>query len=517
MTALRPFFVILFCAIVLLFVGLGKTSMFQSTEALHSQVPVEMLNNHDYVVPHLNGAARPGEPPLPYFAMLLAYCVAGVSEGAARFFSACCGLLVIIATWMFARKFAGRAVAAWSCIVLLASFFALFQFRFATPAPYFICCYVLSLFCFWTAYKENKKAYLWTMYVLWGLGLLSKGPTGLLLPAITISIFLLSVNKFRWTVITSLQPLTGFLLVCLIGLPWYYLIGLKTSGPVMPAVLTNGADDNSHTYLFLLSSLLVLVGLFPFSVFIIRPVVQAWKQRNNNQWLYFNLVAATVIIVANSFQSPNLISYAAASYPFLAMLLGAWIENTYKRHSPVSKGSAEWLVLLLLSILLPACIYLWMIGETAMRPIAFLVGWLLVLPAAIAAGFYCYKRAAFKAAFFVAAGGAIVMNGLFFLKLLPAIDREGSITWMKIFVQNERPVIALNKFNESFLFYHRKPIKVMSAANMPAYIKIHPNVLILEQANYSRLRDSLPGLSLKAKAKDLFSRQYSFLYELDKP
>jgi len=144
----KVFFLIVLVSAILLFVRLGSITVFQIAEARNSQVPAEMLDRHDYTVPYFNGELRTDKPPLHYYAILFSYYTGGVNETSARFFSAICGMLVIIATWLFVNRYGGPGVAWWSSLVLLASIHTIFQFRLATPDPYLIACHVLSLFSF---------------------------------------------------------------------------------------------------------------------------------------------------------------------------------------------------------------------------------------------------------------------------------------------------------------------------------------------------------------------------------
>ena len=100
----RHLFIITGIAIILLFIKLGAVTVFQVAEARNSEVAAEMLETKEFIVPYFNGEIRTDKPALPYYAMLAAYKIGGIHEAGARFFSALCGLLVIIATYFFYKK-----------------------------------------------------------------------------------------------------------------------------------------------------------------------------------------------------------------------------------------------------------------------------------------------------------------------------------------------------------------------------------------------------------------------------
>lgn len=509
-------------AIILLFIKLGAVSVFQVAEARNSQVPVEMMHSKDYLVPFFNGTMRTDKPPLHYYAMLVAYKVAGVSESGARFFSSLCGLIVIIATWFFAKRNAGLKVAWWSSLFLLASLHVIFQFRLATPDPYLILFHTLSLYCFWEGYKTSKKQYFFLMYVLWGLAILSKGPVGMLLPAGTIFLYLVFSKKLNWKIIRSLQPLWGILIVLLVAMPWFYLVHHKTNGEWTTSFFIEhnvgrfSKPLDEHKGPFFLPLLFVIAGLFPFSIFMIRAIGFAWRQRSHNDWLFFNLLAVACIVVPYSLSATKLINYTSPAYPFLAIITGVYIRNFISSKSVDRKKlSPEWIILCVVAIALPVSVFFWMNSASLLYPVRALSSLLLVLPIAVVPGLYHYLKENFYKAFILIAIGGIIQNILFFSILYPALDARGSIQKQKSIITAANAVAAYRNFNNAFTFYYKRPIVVLSSAvAVSDYLSEHPSALVLERASQPHLRDSLSQLAVVSMEKDLFSRQYSIIYQL---
>ena len=359
------------------------------------------------------------------------------------------------------------------------------------------------------------------MYVLLGLAVLAKGPVGLALPAITILLYLLLSKEWSFKKLWQLQPVAGLIIITAVALPWFYLVHIKTNGAWTKGFFIHHNINrfkqpvDGHNGPFIVTWLFVIMGLFPFSFFLIRALVFAWKQRFTNKWLFFNLVAAAVIVLSYSLSATKLLNYTTPAYPFLALVTGTFIFYYISGKATVKKLWAEWIALSVIAIALVPAMYLWMRSEQALQGIAPLSLLLLTFPATILPAVYCYKKQAVSKAFSIMAGGAIVANGIFFSILFPALDATGSVYQLKHLVQTNRPVIAYRNFNEAFTFYHRQPVPVMKSANeVAAFLKSNPSALVLERAGTPALRDSLPQLILKAGGKDLFSRQYSFVYEL---
>lgn len=516
----KPVLLVIIIAAVLMFVRLGASTVFQIAEARNSQAAAEMISRNDYVVPFFNNQLRTDKPPLHYFAIILAYKLGGTNEASSRFFAALLGVALIIAVWFFAKKNAGVETAWWSALILLSSAHTIFQMRLATPDPYLIICHVLSLFCFWEGYQQKRAAFLWLMYALLGLAVLAKGPVGVALPALTILLYLLFKKEFSLKTIWQLQPVAGIIIAALVAAPWFYLVHIKTDGAWTQGFFVQHNLDrfespvDGHKGPFVLTWLFILMGLFPFSVFIIRAIGYAWKQRKQNSWLFFNLTAAAVVILFYSFSATKLLNYTTPAYPFLALITGflmaAVIQGKLSR-----RILPEWIALVILTTALPAGIYIWMQTESQLKPISLLSLCLLAFPLTVWPAFFLYKKNQTQRSFSLVAGGAILVNLLFFAIIFPAMNKQDSVEQMKHWMQAGRPVAAYKKFNEAFVFYYKQPIPVLKTTNeVNLFFQNHPDALILEGSKQPHLADSL-NVKMIDEHKDLFSRQHSFLYELN--
>ena len=232
---------------------------------------------------------------------------------------------------------------------------------------------------------------------------------------------------------------------------------------------------------------------------------------------FFNLVAAAVIILAYSLSATKLLNYTTPAYPFLALIIGFFIFSTIESKEAGKNLWPEWIILLLMTLVLPAGLYFWMQSEKPMAPIAWMSVLLSLFPLTMSIAVAYYKKKRIEKTFYLAAAGAILVNILFFCILLPALDANGSVHRLKDRVKPAMTVIAYRKFNDAFTFYHQKNIPVInSTSTIVELLKHNPDALIVERASAPHLMDSVQGLVIKGSAKDLFSRQYSFIYGLKK-
>jgi len=368
---------IIIAAIILLFIRLGGTSVFQVAEARNSECAYEMMTTGDMITPTFNGELRTDKPALEYYAMIGAYTLFGKDEGSARFFSAVCGLIVMMATFFFVRKHANTTAAWWSCFILLSSMHMIVQFRLATPDPYLILCHVLSLYCFLEGLNSRQFRWYALMYILLGLGFFAKGPVGLALPGLTMLLYLLFTKQFTWKNIVRLQPWFGVILIAVFCIPWYYLVDVRTNGAWTRGFFfehnVGRFEDpvDSHGGPFIITFLFVIIGMFPFSAFFIRAGKYVWQNRKINHFLLFNFIAFWVVVGFYFFSSTRLLNYTTPAYPFFAIMIGCWLADrlpaiSFKTIQP------ELLIICILTMLLPAGIYIWAINTEPVNKVSWI-------------------------------------------------------------------------------------------------------------------------------------------------
>jgi 4-amino-4-deoxy-L-arabinose transferase-like glycosyltransferase len=217
--------------------------------------------------------------------------------------------------------------------------------------------------------------------VLLGLAILAKGPIGFLLPAASLGLFLLVMNapviareqpdgpggpscesssiwSRTWEIIRqtaaalsprqvlrvtwSMRPLTVLSIAALVALPWFVLVALKTDGAwVEQFIKKYNARPFSQPFLghsgpFYYHFLVVLVGLFPWSIFLGPTVVNTWqaiRSRGREMPAYLFVVCWIGVFFGFwSVCSTKLPHYVLPAYPALAILtacfLDAWLARS---------------------------------------------------------------------------------------------------------------------------------------------------------------------------------------------
>lgn len=377
-------------AAVMLVTNLGAARLWDRDEPRNAGCAAEMLARGDWVTPVFNNELRAHKPVLLYWLIMSAYEMFGVTEFAARFWSALFGIVTCLATYDIGRRLFDRSAGCWAGVILSTCLAFDMSARAATPDALLVGC---TTFAFWffirgtfpigqvrlhTDFRSTDFSTSWLqsvlMFACMGLGVLAKGPVGCLLPTIVIGLFLLvtrgpksleshepatwrdrvrslgrlfalnHVLRTAW----SLRPLTAVLVILCVAAPWYVSVGLRTNGEFLRVFFLEHNFDRAtsvregHHGPFLLYYLgAMLIGFFPWSVFAV-PVTRSviHRVRDAHPWssgIVFAGCWIAVYVVLFSFAATKLPSYIAPCYPALALLSGCWLRGWVSGEVAVSR------------------------------------------------------------------------------------------------------------------------------------------------------------------------------------
>lgn len=483
-------------------------------EAKNAEAAREMLETGDFWVPKFNGELRTDKPPLHYYFMLLGFKLFGTTVLGARFFSAVMGFVTLLATFGFARRHLGEAVAKTTLLVLLGSFFFMQEFHLAVPDPYLIAFITLGLFSFYHFYVTKKYGYLVLFYFFLALGVLSKGPVAIALPGLSVGLFLILQGEvkraFRY------YPVVGLLGIALVAVPWFWQVHLKTNG-----LWTQGFffDHNlnrfsstmeGHGGIFLITWAFVLLGLLPFSFFIPQSFRHAWRSRTNAP-LVFAACVAGVFILFFSLSSTKLPNYTMPCYAFLALLLGAFLTQK------IRDGFAKWdvisvLLLTLVGMALPVAAYVGLGQEKALAPYQYLAIGLVPTAMGTLLGlvFYIRKKIPFYLLSTAFSWGLLlfVLHGF----LYPRLTEVLPTTAVAEVLPNGANVLVYKRMDAAFPFHFQRTYDVIDNINDVA--NLHGTYLLTNHPEGQTL-DRLANITRVASQKALFENHTTVLYKIE--
>jgi 4-amino-4-deoxy-L-arabinose transferase-like glycosyltransferase len=261
---------------------LTSRPLFNPDEGRYAEIPREMAQGGDWVIPHLNGLAYAEKPPLQYWATALSYRVFGFTEFSARLYSSLCALGTIVTVWLTARRLSSPqgGIRAAAIIGSMLMFVALGQLLTLDMSLSFYM--TVSLAAFLLAQASVRPEPL--MLLAWAaaaLGVLTKGLIAAAVPAAVLILYSLYTRDFgpwrrlclRW----------GMPLFLAIAVPWHVLAARRVPDFLQfyfvhehfARYLTPVSDRQQPWWFF---SGVFLAGTVPWTLPALRVLASGWRR-----------------------------------------------------------------------------------------------------------------------------------------------------------------------------------------------------------------------------------------------
>ncbi|HWB28615.1 MAG TPA: glycosyltransferase family 39 protein [Chitinophagaceae bacterium] len=506
------FWIVLAIGAILLLMRLGATPIYILDEAKNAECAREMLQRHDVITPTFNGELRPDKPPLHYFFMIAAYKVWGTTPFAARFFSAIMGLLTVLVTYLYTKKFLAPFAAFCTVVVLLASPHFLFEFRLAVPDPYLIFFITLGLFSAFAWLEQNNKSQLYISAAALALATLAKGPVALALPGVCLLLWVIIARK--WKTLFTWHILGALLVLAVITLPWYVAVDRATHGEWTKEFFIDNnlnrfsSPQEGHGGLFIITPIFVIAGLLPFTGFL----GEVFKQRKSifqQALTKFSGIVVLVFVIFFSLSSTRLPNYPMPCYPFAAIILGNFIVALLDGR--VQSKKYPFFVAVVFASVVAVAGFFAIRSEAELRFLQWLPLLLLVCPAVLLLAYFTLPK---KWPVIIAAivAGYSLFNILGLQVIYPELYKQNPVTKTINMVKQHKYVVGYTLFNPAYRFYmDSNIIHTGDTSVLHRIIETHNDAIIITRAGYS---DSLTKLPVKeiARDRDIFELPTTVIY-----
>jgi 4-amino-4-deoxy-L-arabinose transferase-like glycosyltransferase len=366
----------------LLLLRLGAVPLLGPDEPRYARVAVEMERAGEWVTPTLQGEPWLEKPPLYYWAAGLAYRAIGENETAARVPSVVAAVLTVAATALVGARLFGAAAGLHAGFVLGLSLLPFAYGRAASMDMLLAACAtaaqgLIALRLLGIAGRLAMPA----AGVFMGLGLLAKGPLGLLLPALaTGSYLLLARDREAWRRILS--PAAA-ILAAAVALPWYLLAWRENGQAFVDVFLLNHnlqrftSTIHRHPGPFYYYLPVVLAGLAPWSGLVAPALARVRPRASRTELLVVLWLLAPFAFF--SLAGSKLPGYILPCLPPLALLMGRLADAWIRERAAYGGRAAALVGLAVAACVAAAPLVLRAQGDPHWRALGPLAAWSLVV------------------------------------------------------------------------------------------------------------------------------------------
>lgn len=438
---------------LLLFFRLEAAPIYILDEAKNAQCAREMLLRNDWIVPTFNGELRTDKPALHYWFMIFSYKLFGVNEFAARFFSVLMGIGTLTITYFFTSKWLSKGAAFFAVLVLALSTQFLFEFRLSVPDPYLIFFTTAGLFCGYSYLQQKQWKWIVFTAISLGLATLAKGPVALALPGLCIVSFLIFSKK--WSALLDARFLAAAAIYTIVAVPWYYAAHKATNGAWTKGFFFEhnlnrfSSEMEGHGGPFIITPSIVFIGLLPLCAFIFSALKKStglWKI----PFTKFSYIIIIIYIVFFSISRTKLPNYPMPCYPFVAILLGYWLNEimiTGKRLPLYG-----FVILLILAFSIPIGGWFALKHEAETTSISGYAWCLAFLPVALIWLIIKQKEWSNKKLILHIYYMYFLFNLIFLTILYPIVYNQNPVLKVQENMKDNSELVAYQDFNPAFLF-----------------------------------------------------------------
>jgi len=334
----------------LFFYGAGSFGLVGADEPRYAQVAREMLARHDFVSPTINGEAWLEKPVLYYWLGMASFRVFGVTDAAARFPSAALALVMVVAIFVFARRF--RPGSQLDAAIITASCAAICAFsRGASTDMPLTAAFTVGMLAWYAWQETEEKKWLLVFYFSLALATLAKGPVAPLLAGLIVLVFCVLKRDIKSALRTLWLP--GVIFYMVVTLPWFVLVQIRNPQFLWVFILEHnlarfGSNMFHHRQPFWYYTPVFLLAMAPWSFFAVPALVNATRGMlrtagerkpvasgvDPDGLRDFLCLWTLVPIVFFSLSQSKLPGYVLPSVPPCAILTADWLR---RREEPLTQ------------------------------------------------------------------------------------------------------------------------------------------------------------------------------------
>ncbi len=333
---LKRFLLLLLLCSILYFLGNNLFHLTDPDEVFYSLTAKEMIQRNEWLTPYIFNQPQFEKPILTYWFLKVSFAAFGFTPFAARFFSAVFASFGVLAVYSLGLLgFANERRAFLSALVLGTSAFYFAMGKTVFTDMIFTVLILYSFLSFYFAYTNStyKRVGILTFYLFCALAVLTKGPLGLIIPQVTVVIFLIYQRQLSF--LKSIWVVWGVILCFLVAVPWYWYEINKFGNAFIQEFffndhwrrLTDAEHKGNDRWFFY--PVTMIAGFFPWSLFLVAAFVDFYKRLKFSikPFEYFLLSWILVVFIVFQVAHSKLASYILPMFPALALLTANYIDK----------------------------------------------------------------------------------------------------------------------------------------------------------------------------------------------
>ncbi len=297
---------------------LGDVHLFDWDEINFAESAREMLITGDYMTVQINYEPFWEKPPLFIWMQALSMHIFGINEFAARFPNAICGIVTLLVLFNTGYRLFNTQFGLIWVITFLCSLLPFFYFKSGIIDPWFNLFIFLGIVNFHKALNNKITISLILSAFFLGLAVLTKGPAGFLIFAITVVIYWM-LNRFRLP-FTIFQVLLFLFVFIIIGGFWFILqIITGNAGLIIDFInyqirLIQTQDAGHGGFLFY-HFVVLFFGVFPASVFTIHGFFRSANDTvDHKQFKKWMIILFWTVLILFTIVRTKIIHYSSLCY-----------------------------------------------------------------------------------------------------------------------------------------------------------------------------------------------------------
>ncbi len=352
----KYYILIIIVASLLFIPNIGNVHLFDWDEINFAEAAREMIVTGDYLTVRIDYQPFSEKPPLFIWFQAISMNIFGVNEFAARLPNALIGIVSLIFIFNISRKIFDEKFGLLWVVTYLGSILPHFYFKSGIIDPLFNLFIFTGVYFIYRHFSDNPEfsnarkidKTLVISGLMISLAVLTKGPVGLLLPALCVLAFWFLGRKklkfpFLKLVVLSIISMTPFLV-------WKIVVILYTADHqsliefILYQIRLLTTADAGHGGPFYYHFVILMIGCFPASIFALRSfklqLEDNFKQSSFKLW---NIILLSVVLIVFSIVETKIVHYSSLAY-FPITFLGAYFAYSLIYRNNSWKTSTNWLI-----------------------------------------------------------------------------------------------------------------------------------------------------------------------------